>query len=114
MRASAGFISASALGMACGLALAFLFQINFKIYKLIFNQETLPDWIMAISWLVYLLWLSILFREPPQEIKRDIIPLFTEQTLPVSGTVVNYAVENGITQPLLLNMEPKQGENKDQ
>ncbi|KHG24510.1 hypothetical protein F383_30578 [Gossypium arboreum] len=109
MRASAGFVSASALGMACGPALACLFQTDFKIYKLTFNQETLPGWIMAISWLVYLLWLSISFREPPQEIKRDIIPQEVR-----AGTVVNYAVENGITQPLLLNMEPKQGENGDQ
>lgn len=74
MRASAGFVSASALGIACGPALACLFQTDFKIYKLTFNQETLPGWIMAISWLIYLLWLSISFREPPQEIKRDIIP----------------------------------------
>ncbi|MBA0743600.1 hypothetical protein Gogos_006266 [Gossypium gossypioides] len=109
MRASAGFVSASALGMACGPALACLFQTDFKIYKLTFNQETLPGWIMAISWLIYLLWLSISFREPPQEIKEDIIPQEVR-----AGTVVNYAVENGITRPLLLNTEPKQGENGDQ
>ncbi|MBA0562844.1 hypothetical protein Golob_007865, partial [Gossypium lobatum] len=109
MRASAGFVSASALGMACGPALACLFQTDFKIYKLTFNQETLPGWIMAISWLIYLLWLSISFREPPQEIKQDIIPQEAR-----AGTVVNYAVENGITQPLLLSTELKQGENGDQ
>ncbi|GFZ02158.1 major Facilitator Superfamily with SPX (SYG1/Pho81/XPR1) domain-containing protein [Actinidia rufa] len=43
MQASAGFVSASALGMACGPALAGLLQINFKIYGITFNQNTLPD-----------------------------------------------------------------------
>ena len=67
LKASAGFVSASALGMACGPALACLFQTNFKIYKLTFNQDTLPGWVMALSWLVYLLWLWVSFREPPRE-----------------------------------------------
>lgn len=74
MQASAGFVSASALGMACGPALACLFQTDFKIYKLTFNQDTLPGWVMALFWLVYLLWLWISFREPAQEIKENIIP----------------------------------------
>ncbi|TKY45289.1 SPX domain-containing membrane protein [Spatholobus suberectus] len=47
MQASAGFVSASALGMACGPALAGILQTNFKIYKLTFNQNTLPGWVMA-------------------------------------------------------------------
>ncbi|KAG1354615.1 SPX domain-containing membrane protein [Cocos nucifera] len=42
MQASAGFVSASALGMACGPALAGLLQTNFKLYSLTFNQNTLP------------------------------------------------------------------------
>jgi MFS family permease len=64
MQASAGFVSASALGMACGPALAGLLQTNFKIYKLTFNQETLPGWVMSLAWLLYLVWLWISFREP--------------------------------------------------
>lgn len=67
MQASAGFVSASALGMACGPALAGLLQTNFKIYKLTFNQDTLPGWVMAFAWLLYLIWLGISFREPAQE-----------------------------------------------
>lgn len=75
MQASAGFVSASALGMACGPALACLFQTDFKIYKFTFNQETLPGWIMALAWLVYLLWLWISFREPPpHQTKENVIP----------------------------------------
>jgi hypothetical protein len=67
MQASAGFVSASALGMACGPALAGLLQIRFKIYKLTFNQDTLPGWVMAVAWLIYLVWLAISFREPARE-----------------------------------------------
>ena len=67
MQASAGFVSASALGMACGPALAGLLQTNFKIYKLTINQDTLPGWVMALAWLVYLIWLWISFREPSHE-----------------------------------------------
>ncbi|KAF3672720.1 SPX domain-containing membrane protein [Capsicum annuum] len=67
MQASAGFVSASALGMACGPALAGLLQTNFKIYKFTFNQDTLPGWLMAFAWLIYLIWLWISFREPATE-----------------------------------------------
>lgn len=67
MQASAGFVSASALGMACGPALAGLLQTNFKIYNLTFNQDTLPGWVMAVAWLMYLVWLAISFREPARE-----------------------------------------------
>ncbi|MBA0835133.1 hypothetical protein Goarm_007432, partial [Gossypium armourianum] len=49
MQASAGFVSASALGMACGPALAGILQINFKIYKLTFNAMTLPGWPLLIT-----------------------------------------------------------------
>lgn len=64
MKASAGFVSASALGMACGPALASLLQTKFKIFKITFNEDTLPGWVMALAWLIYLLWLWVSFREP--------------------------------------------------
>lgn len=81
MQASAGFVSASALGMACGPALACLFQTNFKIYKLTFNEDTLPGWVMALLWLVYLLWLWISFREPLLETKENLVPQETNAGL---------------------------------
>lgn len=64
MKASAGFVSASALGMACGPALAALLQTNFKIFHITFNEDTLPGWIMALAWLMYLVWLWFSFKEP--------------------------------------------------
>ncbi|CAM0952518.1 unnamed protein product [Alopecurus aequalis] len=64
MQASAAFVSASALGMACGPAIAGLLQVNFKLYAFTINQETLPGWVMAFSWLAYLIWLWFTFEEP--------------------------------------------------
>lgn len=74
MQASAGFVSASALGMACGPAIAGLLQTNFKIYKLTFNEDTLPGWVMAVAWLIYLIWLCISFKEPSRENDENHVP----------------------------------------
>ncbi|XP_062157409.1 SPX domain-containing membrane protein At4g22990-like isoform X2 [Alnus glutinosa] len=103
MKASAGFVSASALGMACGPALACLLQMNFKISKITFNEDTLPGWLMALAWLVYLMWLWISFREPPRETKENLVPQEID-----AGPLVNVAVENGFNQPLLMKSEAKQ------
>ncbi|KAM4094529.1 hypothetical protein ACJW30_06G202900 [Castanea mollissima] len=110
MQASAGFVSASALGMACGPALACLLQTKFKIYKLTFNEETLPGWLMALAWLVYLLWLWISFREPHCETKENLVPNEAN-----AGQLANVTLENGYTQPLLMKIEAKQqDEDEDQ
>ncbi|XP_042506549.1 SPX domain-containing membrane protein At4g22990-like isoform X2 [Macadamia integrifolia] len=100
MQASAAFVSASALGIACGPALAGLLQTNFKIYKLTFNEETLPGWVMALLWIFYLVWLWISFKEPARK---------TEVTnVQQEASTQNDALENGLAQPLLLNSEDKQ------
>ncbi|EAY99506.1 sPX domain-containing membrane protein Os06g0129400 isoform X1 [Oryza sativa Japonica Group] len=103
MQASAGFVSASALGMACGPALAGLLQWKFKIYMVTFNQSTLPGWVMAVAWLLYLVWLWISFKEP-------------NRATEVNGTQQNPAsvqradieqLENGLAQPLLRDSSKK-------
>lgn len=109
MKASAGFVTASALGMACGPAVACLLQTNFKFLKITFNQDTLPGWIMALAWFLYLLCLWTTFREPPKEEMEDVL-------LPKanSGLIENGLVQKGITQPLLLSaQEKKQDEDED-
>ncbi|KAG6688753.1 hypothetical protein I3842_11G140300 [Carya illinoinensis] len=102
MKASAGFVSASALGMACGPALAGLLQSNFKIYKLTFNQETLPGWVMAVAWLIYLIWVGISFKEPSRETEEHHLPQES------NAAAENDAVEKGLKQPLLTSSEDKQ------
>nr|ARM10268.1 phosphate transporter [Malus domestica] len=130
MQASAAFVSASALGMACGPALAGLLQTNFKIYKLTFNQDTLPGWVMAIAWLLYLIWVCISFKEPAREdevnpvqegsnsahiamilnvlYKSGIEPFpAASRQCKAYGTAVNDALEKGLQQPLLISAEDK-------
>lgn len=102
MQASAGFVSASALGMACGPALAGLLQTNFKIYKLTFNANTLPGWVMAIAWLFYLIWLCISFKEPSRETEETHVPQDNN-----SEQLDNDTLEKGLKQPLLLPSEEK-------
>ncbi|XP_009590690.1 SPX domain-containing membrane protein At4g22990-like isoform X2 [Nicotiana tabacum] len=104
MQASAGFVSASALGMACGPAIAGLLQTNFKIYKLTFNQDTLPGWVMAFSWLIYLVWLWISFREPAQETEVNNVPR--------KSNAESDALEKGVVQPLLLKSVGDEQDNE--
>ncbi|KAF3944735.1 hypothetical protein CMV_028819 [Castanea mollissima] len=108
MQASAGFVSASALGMACGPALAGLLQTNFKIYKLTFNQDTLPGWVMAVAWLVYLIWLWISFKEPSREIEENHIPQESNAVV-----VENDALEHGLKQPLLVSSSEVKQQDED-
>lgn len=103
MQASAGFVSASALGMACGPALAGLLQTDFKVYKLTFNQDTLPGWVMAVAWLIYLVWLWFSFKEPLLETEENHM-----QRESNAEAVENGALEEGLKKPLLISSEDKQ------
>lgn len=112
MQASAGFVSASALGMACGPALAGILQTNFKIYNLTFNQNTLPGWVMAVAWLVYLVWLWISFQEPSHFAEENHTP--NQSNVVDNGAVDNGALEKGLKQPLLITSDDKVDEDIDQ
>jgi hypothetical protein len=107
MQASAGFVSASALGMACGPALAGILQTNFKIYNLTFNQNTLPGWVMAIAWMIYLVWLWISFKEPSHDVEESQTPNQSND----AAAAENGAVEKGLNQPLLITSDDKVDED---
>ncbi|KAG6416306.1 hypothetical protein SASPL_123733 [Salvia splendens] len=107
MQASAGFVSASALGMACGPAFAGLLQTNFKIFNITFNQVTLPGWVMTIAWACYLVLLSFSFIEPAREIEGDDAP-------EKSSAAQNDKLEKGLAQPLLMSTENEQDDDGDQ
>ncbi|XP_073133174.1 SPX domain-containing membrane protein At4g22990-like isoform X1 [Henckelia pumila] len=94
MQASAGFVSASALGMACGPALAGLLQTEFKIFGFTFNKVNLPGWVMALLWLVYMICLCVSFREPARE--ADANPN------PNESSDVQDKIEKDLRQPLIL------------
>nr|WET17608.1 SPX-MFS2 [Phoebe bournei] len=103
MQSSAAFVSASALGMACGPALAGLLQAKFKIYVITINADTLPGWVMALAWFAYLIWLLMSFKEPPRDIEENHSPQETN-----TEQVENDELEKGLTEPLLLNDENTQ------
>ncbi|XP_078161955.1 SPX domain-containing membrane protein OsI_21475-like [Carex rostrata] len=103
MKASAAFVSASALGMACGPALAGLLQWNFKLSYVTFNEDTLPGWVMAFAWLVYLAWLWIAFKEPFFSVD----PAPAQDSSSGHQTAVDQ-LESGLAQPLLLHEENKE------
>eukprot|EP00271_Cylindrocystis_brebissonii_P004880 TRINITY_DN16802_c0_g1_i1.p1 TRINITY_DN16802_c0_g1~~TRINITY_DN16802_c0_g1_i1.p1 ORF type:complete len:740 (+),score=168.01 TRINITY_DN16802_c0_g1_i1:199-2418(+) len=64
--ASAAFVSASALGMAVGPAMAGLLNLlNVKVLGFTINAVTSPGWLMTFLWLAYLVALAIFFKEPP-------------------------------------------------
>lgn len=107
MQASAGFVSASALGMACGPAFAGLLQTKFKIFNITFNQITLPGWVMTIGWFFYLIWLWFSFREPAHETEDN-------ETPAASSTAQNDKLEKGLAQPLLTSTEHEQDDDGDQ
>ncbi|KAG8094033.1 hypothetical protein GUJ93_ZPchr0012g22109 [Zizania palustris] len=110
MQASAGFVSASALGMACGPALAGLLQWKFKIYMVTFNQSTLPGWVMAVAWLLYLIWLWFSFKEPNRATEMNDIQ---QNPASVQRADINQ-LENGLAQPLLRDSGSKQNEDEDE
>ncbi|CAI9771761.1 unnamed protein product [Fraxinus pennsylvanica] len=134
MQASAGFVSASALGMACGPALAGLLQTKFRIYNITFNQDTLPGWVMALAWLFYLIWLWISFREPaheavvinvPEEAHADsnyqqeastsvtATQATSARSAAAAASVGNDNLEKSLAQPLLLSTAKNEQDEED-
>ncbi|XP_058104729.1 SPX domain-containing membrane protein At4g22990-like [Magnolia sinica] len=103
MQASAAFVTAGALGMAIGPALASFLQTNFKIFIITINADTLPGWVMAVAWLIYLIWLLISFKEPVRDTEDNHQPQEAN-----SGPVQSEELEKGLAQPLLLSSEEKE------
>ena len=63
--ASAAFVTAAALGMSCGPAIASLLSaMTFSPESMLWTEETAPGWIMLSLWLAFLLLFSFYFEEP--------------------------------------------------
>ncbi|KAM0878934.1 hypothetical protein ACQ4PT_034573 [Festuca glaucescens] len=115
MQASAAFVSASALGMACGPAMAGLLQVNFKLYAFTVNAETLPGWVMAFGWFAYLIWLWISFQEPVlgetyEEVHRQISSAGSSSTKHLKHLLKQDAHGDNDQEELLLKQDA-QGDN---
>ncbi|KAI5077320.1 hypothetical protein GOP47_0007144 [Adiantum capillus-veneris] len=62
---SAAFVSASALGMTVGPALASaLSSVNFEVGGVIVNYCTASGWVLGFAWSLYLLLVLFFFKEP--------------------------------------------------
>lgn len=68
-QASAMFVTASALGMAAGpaMAAALHYVPDFYMGGVLVTTETAPGWVMFIFWLAYLLATIVSFEEPDRE-----------------------------------------------
>ncbi|KAH7285458.1 hypothetical protein KP509_33G029100 [Ceratopteris richardii] len=65
---SAAFVSASALGMTVGPALASaLSVVNFEIGGMIINYCNASGWVLGLAWILYLFLILIFFKEPNKE-----------------------------------------------
>ncbi|XP_024536516.1 SPX domain-containing membrane protein Os06g0129400 [Selaginella moellendorffii] len=106
LQASAGFVSASALGMAAGPALAGVLEFNKKFVGMTFNANTLPGWAMAICWILYLAWLWVSFKEPARPIEVDGSTSGGQSRLAIDNGFANEKhkeqsdAEEGMLQPL--------------
>lgn len=68
-QASALFVTASALGMAAGPALAagLDYAPNFELFGIMVTDETAPGFVMFVFWIIYLFLTFFLFEEPDRE-----------------------------------------------
>lgn len=111
---SAAFVSASALGMTVGPALASVLNyVDFEILGAPVNYCTAPGWILALAWSTYLLFVLILFKEPKKRTSTghsferhegapSVPSTCTEEDFPASNT----------SEPLLLNVENERTQNE--
>lgn len=71
-QASAMFVTASALGIAAGpaLAAALDYAPDFTMLGVSVTTETAPGWVMFVLWIVFLVATFFLFVEPPRPVER--------------------------------------------
>lgn len=96
LRFSAYFVISSAMGMACGPALAGLLEFNTSLLGLTLNENTLPGWVMSALWAFFLLWLWLSFKEPLHHEKNS----HSSQVVS-NGSVEHDTIDSGLTQPLV-------------
>ncbi|CEG37548.1 spx domain-containing membrane protein [Plasmopara halstedii] len=104
-QASAMFVTASALGMAAGpaLAAALHYLPDLKAAGIVITTETAPGWVMFALWTLYLVALLVWFKEPNRlererflESRRSML----ENGL-ISSSIVEVAAQLKETTPLM-------------
>jgi len=66
--ASAAFVTAAALGMSCGPAMAALLsKLTYSPVDKVWSEETAPGWVMLVMWSMFLIPLVVFFEEPDRK-----------------------------------------------
>ena len=75
--ASAWFVTAGALGMSAGPAMAVFLKSQINDEWTTFTNETAPGWVMCIIWILYFILTAIFFQEPyrPPKVASPLLPL---------------------------------------
>lgn len=69
---SAAFVSASALGMTVGPAMASVLDYaNFEVWGVVVNYCTAPGWVVGFAWSLYLIVVLLFFKEPKKPPSKD-------------------------------------------
>ena len=64
--AFAAFVTAGALGMVAGPALAAILDLVTPENNIFWSAENAPGWIMCVIWSIYLILLVLKFQDPPR------------------------------------------------
>jgi len=97
--ASAAFVTAGALGMAAGPAIAsMLDMVAATSTSLYWQVENAPGWVMCGFWSTYLVCLILFFRDPPQKHET-----MNKESSSSSSKVELSTAKVGEAQPLLAN-----------
>jgi MFS family permease len=109
--ASAAFVSASALGMAVGPAIASLLSsVDFKFYGAPVNFVTAPGWIMTWLWGLYLVLVLLFFKEPRRSppVVQPSVPRAASSETKLAGKLEDGSQSLMLTAPLLADSAPAQ------
>lgn len=87
--ASATFVTASALGMAFGPAMAALLDVFTPEDNVYWSVENAPGWFMAFLWTIELAAIVIAFEDPPRAPSNSDIEMAVEKAALLSSSIDN-------------------------
>lgn len=109
--ASAAFVTAGALGMAAGPAIAAILDVVTSNDSVYWSTENAPGWIMCVFWSIYLVVLIMKFENPPRHDYESTTPNKQDLEMAVAGekrALLSSLNENEVqtpgTAPLWMNI----------
>jgi MFS family permease len=107
--ASAAFVTAGALGMAAGPAIASLLHLLAQdSVSLYFQVENAPGWFMFGVWTIYLTCLILFFEDPPRKHQEEkasaVVEMTTNEAKPLLGNGGDNRIIGDVEPPLWKNV----------